>query len=72
MNAVRKKVVLAALPPGFRDDLPGEDQLALQEQVGKRIVLNGYDEDGLAELEFQDQEGTSHTIWVDPKFIESN
>ena len=43
----------------------------MQEQVGKTVVLNGYDEDERAELEFADREGTFHTICVEPKFIES-
>jgi hypothetical protein len=66
-----RKVRLSALPPGFIDDLPDEDQRALLEAVGKPAVLNGYDEDGRAELEFVDREGVFHTIWVDPKFIEA-
>jgi len=39
--------------------------------VGKPIILNKYDRDGRAELEFADpyNEDSSHTIWVDPKFI---
>jgi hypothetical protein len=67
----KEKVALLALPRGFVDDLPDEDQRALLEQVGKPVVLNGYDEDGRAELEFADRAGTFHTIWVEPKFIES-
>ena len=70
MNAVRKKVVLSALPSGFTANLPDEDQRALVEQVGKRVMLNGYDEDGRAELEFKDKKGVRHFIYLDPKFIE--
>jgi hypothetical protein len=66
-----QKVILKALPPGFMDDLPDEDQRAISAMVGKPIVLNGYDRIGMAELEFEDPyiENSSHTIWVDPKFI---
>jgi hypothetical protein len=66
-----QKVILKALPPGFIDDLPEEDQLAISAAVGKPIILNKYDRDGRAELEFAEpyNEDSSHTIWVDPKFI---
>ena len=66
-----QKVVLKALPPGFIDDLPDEDQRAILDAVGKPIVLNGYDDDGRAELEFTDGED-GHVIYVDPKFIEKS
>jgi hypothetical protein len=62
-------VVLIELPQGFTDDLPLEDREAINEIVGKPIILNEYDEDGRAELEFEDRHGTGHTIWIDPKFI---
>ncbi len=65
------KVVLTRLPPGFLDDLPVEDQRAISDAVGKPIVLNEYDEDGRAELEFTDDEGVIHFIYVDPNFIRS-
>jgi AraC-like DNA-binding protein len=50
------KVVLKTLPPGFIDDFPAEDQRAISEAVGKPIILNGYEDDGRAELEFTDGE----------------
>ena len=62
-------VVLVEVPPGFVDDLPLEDHQAINEIVGKPIMLNEYDEDGRAELEFEDRHGSGHTIWVDTKFI---
>ena len=61
--------VLKELPPGFINDLPPEDQAAITEIVGKPISLLGYDKDGRAELEFTDQQGIFHTIYVLPKFI---
>ena len=67
----KRKAVLKALPPGFVDDLP-DDQRALLEAVGKLVALNGYDEDGRAELEFTDAEGVDHTIWVNPQFIDGS
>jgi len=62
-------VVLKALPPGFLDDLPVEDQEAISKAVSKPITLNGYEDDGRAELEFTDVEGVIHIIYVDPTFI---
>jgi hypothetical protein len=37
--------------------------------VGKLILLTGYDEDGRAELEFQDDNAVTHFIDVSPEFI---
>jgi hypothetical protein len=34
-------------------------------------MLNEYDADGRAELEFTDSEDMIHFIYVDPKFIET-
>jgi len=62
-------VVLRELPPGFIDDLPREDQIAISDVVGKAVLLAEYDEDGRAELEFTDQHGVIHSIYVDPKFL---
>jgi hypothetical protein len=69
-----QKVILKALPPGFLDDLPDEDQRAISAMVGKPIMLNKYDRDGRAELEFADPhiENSFHTMWVDPKFIKAS
>jgi hypothetical protein len=65
-----EKVLLKALPPRFIADLPAEDQRVISEAVGKPIVLNGYEEDGRAELEFTDREDVVHLIYVDTKFID--
>ena len=64
-----QKTILRALPPGFIDDLPQEDQRAISAVVGKPIALNKYERDGRAELEFTDKEGVIHLIYVDPEFI---
>ena len=76
MTDVKKKptpgqrVTLCALPKGFVDDLPEEDQRAVTAVVGRRIRLNRYEEDGRAELEFTDTNGIIHFVYVDPKYIE--
>jgi hypothetical protein len=41
----KRTALLKALPPGFLDDLPGEDQRALLAAAGKLVALSGYDED---------------------------
>ena len=68
-----QKVILKALPPGFIDDLPDEDQWAISAMVGKSTTLVKYERDGRAELEFADPfvENASHKIWVDAKFIDA-
>jgi hypothetical protein len=69
-------VVLTTVPPGLLDGLPQEDQRAIVAIVGKPVLLVGYDEDGTAELEFDDpfdpqtdRHRHFHKIWVAPKFI---
>jgi hypothetical protein len=64
-------VVLTEVPQGLLDDLPSEDQQAIREIVGKPILLVEYDEDGRAELEFQDRDGNFHFIYVSPGFIKT-
>lgn len=39
--------------------------------VGKEIRLNRYGEDGRAELEFKDNNGTVHFVYVNPPFVKS-
>jgi hypothetical protein len=65
-------VVLTEVPPRMLDDLPLEDQQAIVEAVGKPIVLRGYDDDGRAELEFEDRGGNGHVIFVDLRFIRAD
>jgi hypothetical protein len=62
-------VILKELPPGFLDDLPKEDQVAISAVVGKGIILKGYDKNGKAELEFAEKNGTIHFIYVSPEFV---
>lgn len=64
-------VVLEQLPQGLLDGLPEEHQEAIEEIVGKPVVLNEYDEDGRAELEFTDRNERIHFIYVNPCFIRS-
>jgi hypothetical protein len=59
-----QQVVLKALPPGGLDDLRVEDQEAISKAVGKPTILNGYEDDGRAELEFTHTEGVIHIIML--------
>lgn len=76
MNGGKRKpapgdaVILCKLPRGFIDDLPIEDQKAISAIVGKPVRLNEYDDDGRAELEFTDENGVIHFIYVSPDLIE--
>jgi hypothetical protein len=62
-------VVLEGLPPGFLDDLPIENQIAIRDMIGKPIKFNEITSWGRAELEFGDNPGSGHFIYVDPSFI---
>jgi hypothetical protein len=63
------RVILTAIPPELMNDLPSEDQQAITEILGKPIVLNAYDEDGRAKLEFTDRSGNFHFVYVRQDFI---
>lgn len=72
---VGENVVLVVLPPGLLDGLPEDDQRAIRAIVGKPVMLVGYDEDGRAELVFENPFHVetsywhTHSIWVAPDFI---
>ena len=62
-------VLVTEVPPGMLDDLPSDDQQAITAVVGKPILLTKYEEDGRAELEFQDRNEDYHLLYVSPEFI---
>ena len=62
-------VLLTALPVGFIDDLPEEEQRAISARIGRPILLLKYEQDGRAALEFMDKDDGIHTLYVAPKFI---
>ena len=62
-------VVLEVVPPGLLNGLPKSDQAAISAIVGKPVFLVGYDDDGRAELEFVDNRGDNHSIWVNARFL---
>lgn len=63
-------VILAKLPPGLLRGLPREDQKAIRQIVGKPVLLEGYDDDGRAILTFNELSEVSHSIFVNPEFIQ--
>jgi hypothetical protein len=65
------RVVLKSVPAGFLEALPARDKRAITGIVGKPVLLVQYDEAGRAELEFTDEEGVIHSIYVKPEFIRS-
>jgi len=65
-------VLLKGLPPGFMDDLPRSEQIAITKVVGSPVLLLGYDEDGRAELEFTDtRSGVIHSVFVEAIYYEA-
>jgi hypothetical protein len=61
--------MLEALPPGFIDGLPEEEQRSIAARVGRPILFLKYDRHGRAELEFMDKDDGIHTLYVDRKYI---
>ncbi|HKW89428.1 MAG TPA: hypothetical protein VJN21_11805 [Candidatus Acidoferrales bacterium] len=59
-----EQVILTGVPLGLAEGLPIEEQRAIYAAVGKRALLNGYDDSGKAELEFRDKNGLVHHISV--------
>jgi hypothetical protein len=66
-------VVLTAVPAGLLDGLPQEDQHAITAMVGRPVLLVGYDDDGRAEVFFDDPfdvrtgaYSNTHSVWVPP------
>lgn len=49
--------------------LPSEDQSAIKEQVGKALLVQGFDDHGNVELEFKSEDETIHFIWVAPSCL---
>lgn len=63
------EVVLSEAPLALLNGLPEEDQISIKAQVGKRLKINEFDNYGNAELEFIDEAGRIHFIWVEPRYL---
>jgi hypothetical protein len=66
-----ERVVLEKLPPGLLDGLPEEDQRAISAIVGVPIRFSGFEDDGRLKLEFVEDCGTIHSIYVDRQFVKA-
>ena len=44
--------------------LPTGDQTQIRSQIGNNLEVQGFDEHGNIELEFEGSDDTIHTIWV--------
>ena len=61
-------VILDTLPAGLLHGLPEEDQAAIRAIIGRPVMLAGYSF-GQAELEFVDDAGDNHSIWVERSLL---
>jgi hypothetical protein len=61
-------VVLLSVPASLLKGLPEEDQRAIQSAIGTTVIFAGMSYEQ-AELEFKDNAGDDHTIWVDSNRI---
>jgi hypothetical protein len=59
-----RSVILVSAPLALLAGLPEEDQQAVRSIVGRPVTYVGPNY-GQAELEFVDNDGDGHTIWVD-------
>jgi len=57
-------VLINRIPDDLLKELLVEDQEAIKKCVGKRLIISGFDSNGNAEIEFIDEQGHQHTIWI--------
>jgi hypothetical protein len=57
-------VIILSVPPTLLSGLPEDDQIAIRSIVGKPVKFSGISY-GQAEIEFRDDNGDQHTIWID-------
>lgn len=57
-------VLIERIPAELLKDLPDEDQQAIRNCLGQCVPISGFDSSGNAEIDFIDQEGSPHTIWI--------
>jgi hypothetical protein len=63
------QVVLREIPPGLTRGLPKTDREAIKAILGVPVTLLGFDELDRAELEFIDERGVIHAIFVDRSYM---
>lgn len=62
-------VAFEIAPASLLNGLPEEDQIAIQQQAGTPLQINGFDEHGYVELEWWEGENNSRTIWIEPRHL---
>lgn len=62
-------VLLVKVPDSLLSGLPVEDQDAIRSQIGKVLKVDAFDNYGNAEVEFVDNNGDLHTIWVNSTYL---
>jgi hypothetical protein len=62
-------VVFKSVPPGLLDGLPQSAKRAFAAIVGQPVRLVDYDDVERAELEFTDDEGDLHYVYVKPEYL---
>lgn len=65
------RVRLVSAPATLLKGLPESDQAAINERVGKSVIVEGLNNEyHEVELTFTDQNGHIHYIWVTPENVE--
>ena len=57
-------VRIERIPEELLRGLPDEDQEAIKGCLGQHLTISGFDSYGNSEIEFIDEKGNTHTIWV--------
>jgi hypothetical protein len=60
--------VLTGVPPSLLHGLPEEDQQAIRAIVGHPVTVVGVSH-GQTEVEFIDDQGDGHSIWIDDGWL---
>ena len=61
-------VIIMSVPRTLLSGLPEDDQIAIRSVIGKPVKFAGISY-GQAEIEFRDDRGDEHTIWIDAEQI---
>jgi len=68
--AIGDSVIFKHASEGLLRGLPSGDQLAIRNQEGNALEIIGFNDQGNPELEFVDESGVRHSIWVENSNIE--
>jgi hypothetical protein len=62
-------VVIDSIPDTLLRGLPRDDIEAIRACIGKKLPISSFNEVGDAELEFMDDLGDYHTIWLSGRHL---